>query len=213
MKRSIVMGAVVVVGLLACDDEMAELGGEALRDAGEVLADAGAMLSDAGGDAASAQEDGGSKGLPAVETVELQCDKVYRRVRTTSNDPASPYRGIAGTYTYEEHYAVLVLDDTAPVIGADAIRCGRQRIGTMADPDELKCTGGTLSYVTETCEGKSYAGMPSCEFVGEIGVTDTEIRVPCGSRTLTVCAEGATACSRVDTGELFDRVRLTIRRQ
>lgn len=206
------------LGMLACDEELADVGGEALRDAGELLADAGAALTDAGSDGASAQSDAAAGGngrpiAPASEVYEAACDQVYEKVTVYSfDDPSKVLTSRAGTYTYTERYAVVPMDTTS-VVGADVRRCGRESFGT--ETGDRACTPKSESWGSITCRGVEQLHAADCDVGTPASVEPGYLRIACGARTHVVCHSETSGkdCQDVDRGALYGTVTVIVRRR
>lgn len=206
------------LGMLACDEELADVGGEALRDAGELLADAGAALTDAGSDGASAQSDAAAGGngkpiAPASEVYEAACDQVYEKVTVyRADDPDHVFTSLAGTYSYTERYAVVPMDTTS-IIGADVRRCGRESYG--AETGERACAPASQSWGSITCRGVEQLHAADCDVGAPASVEPGFLRIACGARTHVVCDKDTSGkgCGDLDKGTLFSTVTVVVRRR
>lgn len=202
MKKT-VWASVLVVGLLACDEEIADLSGEALRDAGQVLSDAGALLSDAGNDAALAEDDAGPAAPPRSETVEVPCDERYERTKAT--DQTIPLGGQLEHAEYvTANYYATVRTDTSALVGVDAIACDLVPVGVnqpvVACEPLWTCTGSDTPPEAARCRTVTAT-------IGE-----GFVRVQCGQWRKSTGYHAQVMFGGGEAGERYKTVRITIRR-
>lgn len=187
--RRIAVTGGLVAALFACGGDLAEEAGDAMKGIGKGLADAGAAIADSGDSDASAQDAAASN---TSATYDVECEPVSRTVVTAVGD--------ATVTTVTTLWFARAPAPSAGITGIDALLCERESFGS-ATPS-FSCTGGG-------CTG-TYEGEPQC-VTATADTVGSNVRVLCGKRETTTCANSGLCDQPKANGATFHRARITIR--